>query len=70
MSDHQIILDQIADLKADLKSDLGELLTQARETNGRLRKAEMHVAVLRWAVFGGGTGMLGALGYLVQMHLK
>lgn len=43
---------------------------QAKETNGRLRKAETHIAVLRWAVFGGGSMVLGVLGYIIRMHLQ
>jgi hypothetical protein len=66
MSDHQVILERIDDLKTHVL----EQIALAKETNGRLRKAEMNVAVLRWAVFGGGTGVLGALGYIIQMHLK
>ncbi len=53
---------------ADEKLD--QVLAQVQETNGRLRQAEMHIAVLRWAVYGGGTMVLGALGYIIQMHLK
>ncbi len=41
--------------------------------NGRVRKAESAIAVLRWAVFGGGVGSLGVIGaalwYLIILHM-
>lgn len=37
--------------------------------NGRVRKAEVAIARLQWAVFIGGAGVIGGLWWLFQMHV-
>lgn len=70
LESHAVILLKLE----ELKTDLGEVLTLARATNGRVNKHDSTLAVLRYAVFGGGVSALGAIGvalwYLIQMHLR
>ena len=64
MSDHEAIivrLDAIHEVMCKVES-------RVAIQNGRVATCEAAIAVLRWALFGGGTLTLGALWYLIQMH--
>ena len=51
----------IATTTTETKSDLDELKTYVQTTNGRLRKAETVIAVLKFAVFTIGGALLLAM---------
>lgn len=48
---------------------LKEIRDEVRLTNGRVRRLEIVVAVLKWAVFVVGPSSLAALGYLYVRHM-
>lgn len=54
-------LQLIATTTTETKSDLDELKTYVQTTNGRLRKAETVIAVLKFAVFTIGGALLLAM---------
>lgn len=60
MTDDQLTL--IIDL-------LHQIHDEVQQTNGRVRKLEVAVGVLRWAVFFAGPPALAAVGYIYLMHL-
>jgi hypothetical protein len=51
---------------ANIETDVSEVKQLARETNGRLRRAEINVAILRFAVYTiGGSLVLAGLQVLI-----
>lgn len=68
MDDHtvQMMLELLHGI--DEKAD--GMIERQDHTNGRLAQAEVGISRLKVAVFGGGAGVVAALWYLIQMHLK
>ena len=66
MTDHDIL----GRVVADLREHVIQVLEQTHETNQRLSTLETHIAVLRWALFGAGSIIVGILGYIIRMHIQ
>jgi hypothetical protein len=65
MNDHAELLE----LLHTIKESSEEAVKLVRIQNGRVRALEVAVAVLKYAVFVGGAGVCGALGYLISIHV-
>lgn len=66
MSDHEAIMTALKDLSEDVR----EIKADVKAQNGRVRKIESTVAVLRWVVFVAFPALGGAVWVLFQMHLR
>ena len=63
---HALIFERLDAIHEDIK----EIKIGVKEQNGRVRKHDALLAVLKWAVFGGGSLLLGIVAYLIKGHLR
>jgi hypothetical protein len=65
MSGHEELIELMHGVQATVDRVEAKVTIQ----NGRVRKLETAMAVLRWIVMSGGAGVVGALTWLVVKHM-